>query len=124
MSHTVTIKTQFLDEKAIAATCKEMGLPAPEMGEHSLYANSGQRIKGIAVKLPNWNYPLVIDPKTGQASYDNYGGAWGDQSHLNRFTQLYAVNKATLEAKKKGHMVLRTMQPNGSIRLSITGRSL
>ena len=45
--------------------------------------------------------------------------AWGDQAHLDRFLQLYAVEKARIEARKKGHQVIEQSLADGSIKLTI-----
>lgn len=44
---------------------------------------------------------------------------WGDQGHLNRFLQIYAVEKAKLEARKKGYTVSEQSLNDGSIKLQI-----
>ena len=49
---------------------------------------------GLLVKLPGWLYPVVCDTGTGSLRYDNYNQAWGKQEHLDKFLQLYAVEKA------------------------------
>ena len=69
--------------------------------------------------MPGWNYPAVIDPLTGIVRYDNYGGAWGEQEHLDHFLQAYAVEKCRIEARKKGLQVNEQTLADGSIRLSI-----
>ena len=52
-------------------------------------------------------------------SYDNYNGHWGEQSKLNQFLQAYAVEKAKIEARKKGHMVTETSLQDGSIKVTV-----
>jgi len=47
-------------------------LPEPAMGTAQLY--SGQA-EGLLVRLPDWPYPIVIDPATGTIRYDNYGSS-------------------------------------------------
>ena len=79
---------------------------------------SGQAT-GLIVRLPDWAYPVVIDTTTGQVHYDNYNGAWGDQAQLDRFLQIYAVEKARIEARKKGHQVTEQTLADGSIKLTI-----
>lgn len=118
MSHTVTIKTQFKDTGAIDSAAKELGFTLLPQGNHNLYAGPAT---GIAVKLPGWQFPVVIDTKTGEAKFDNYGGRWGQQSHLDQFTQMYAVHKATMEAKKKGFLVRRQAGKHGAVQLVVTG---
>lgn len=118
MSHTVTIKAQFKDIDAIRATAREMSLTEPTIGPAKLYQTTHT---GVVVKLPGWTYPVVIDTKTGEAHFDNYNGAWGKKEHLDRFTQLYAVNRAQSVAKAKGLLTTRKTLSNGSIQVIATG---
>ena len=116
MSHIVSIKTELRDHAAVSAACRRLELPPPLVGTAQLF--SGQ-ITGLIVLLPDWTYPVVIDTTTGQAHYDNYNGAWGDQAHLDRLLQIYAVEKARIEARKKGHEITEHSMADGSIRLTI-----
>jgi hypothetical protein len=116
MSHLVTIQTKVRDPAAIAAACQRLGLPAPVQGTARLYSGAAT---GWLVQLPGWQYPVVLDPATGEVQYDNYQGHWGEQAQLDRFLQLYAVEKTKLEARKKGYPVTEQTLPNGSIRLQI-----
>jgi hypothetical protein len=116
VSHVVTIKTRVSDPRAVEAACQRLGLAAPTTGTAELF--SGE-VQGLLVQLPGWQYPVVIDVTTGTVSYDNYQGHWGDQHHLDRFLQLYAVEKARLEARKKGYGVVEQALTDGSILLRI-----
>ena len=116
MSHIVTIKTELRDHVAISAACRRLELPPPLVGSAQLF---GGEVSGLIVRLPDWTYPLVIDTASGQVHFDNYGGAWGDQAQLDRFFQMYAVEKARLEARKRGHHVTEQALPDGCIKLSI-----
>jgi hypothetical protein len=120
MSHVVTIQTKVHDSAAIAAACQRLNLKAPMQGTAELYSGEAT---GIIVQLPDWQYPAVIDPLTGVVQYDNYGGAWGNQEHLDRFLQLYAVEKAKLEARKKGYTVSEQTLGDGSIKVQIIERA-
>ena len=62
---------------------------------------------------------MVANLATGQLQFDNYHGAWGEQSRLNQFLQGYAVEKAKIEARKKGHMCSETRLEDGSIKVTI-----
>ena len=75
---------------------------------------------GLLVRLEGWLYPCVCDVASGALRYDNFGGRWGDPAQLDRFLQGYAVEKATLEARKKGHAVTEQSLSDGSIRLTVT----
>jgi hypothetical protein len=116
MSHVVTIQTQIKDATAVRAACQRLGLPQPVQGKTQLF--SGE-VEGLAVQLSDWVYPLVCNTATGQVQYDNFGGRWGDQKHLDRFLQAYAVEKARLEARKKGYACTEQTLADGSIKLTL-----
>jgi hypothetical protein len=116
MSHIVEIKTEVRDPVAIRAACERLKLPPPVQGTFELFSGS---VTGIGVKLPGWRYPAVCDTATGQVRYDNYGGAWGDQSQLDRLLQRYAIEKATIEARRKGHTVTEQSLSDGSIKVTV-----
>ena len=61
----------------------------------------------------------MIDTQTGTVRFDNFKGHWGDQQQLNKFLQMYAVEKAKLEARKKGCQVSEQTLNDGSIKLQI-----
>ncbi len=117
MSHIVTIRTEARDPLAVAAACRRLHLPEPDRGTATLF--EGQAT-GLLVRLPGWLYPVVIDADGGQIRYDNYGGAWGRPEELGRFLQAYALEKATLEARRRGHAVAEVALPDGSVRLTVT----
>jgi hypothetical protein len=116
MSHTVIIKTEIRDAAAVRAACQRLGLPAPVQGKAKLF--SGE-VEGLAVQLPDWVYPVVCDTTSGQVKFDNFNGRWGDRRHLDTFLQMYAVEKARIEARKRGHAVTEATLPDGSIKLTI-----
>lgn len=116
MSHIVQIKTEVRDEAAVKAACTRLQLPAPETKTVRLFNATAT---GLCVELPDWQYPVVCNLQTGQVSYDNYNGLWGEQKHLNSFLQGYAVEKAKIEARKKGHSVTETSLQDGSIKVTV-----
>ena len=120
MSHLVQIQTKVHDPQAMAAACQRLGLAAPVQGTAHLYSGEAS---GFLVQFPGWEYPAVIDTLTGTIRYDDYGGAWGDQRHLSRFLQIYAVERAKLEARKKGYTVNEHSLENGSIKVQIIARA-
>lgn len=119
MSHIVTIETKVHDPAAVSAACERLGLAEPRQGTASLF--SGE-VSGLLVRLPGWQYPAVIDTLTGAVRYDNFGGHWGEQQHLDRFLQIYAVEKAKLEARKKGYAVHEQTLDGGAIKVQILER--
>lgn len=116
MSHVVEIKTEVRDEQAVKAACTRLQLPTPE---HKTVRLFNAMATGLCIQLPNWSYPVVANLQTGQLQYDNYQGHWGEQKHLNSFLQAYTVEKARIEARKKGHAVSETNLHDGSIRVTI-----
>jgi hypothetical protein len=116
MSHTVTIETQVRDASAVEAACRRLGHASPLQGEHKLYSG---RHTGLAVQLPDWQYPIVCDLTSGKVNYDNFDGLWGEQAQLERFLQAYLVEKTRLEARKKWHTAVEQALPNGYIAVDI-----
>ena len=116
MSHVVEIKTQVKDVAAVQAACRRLKLPEPQHRTVTLFS---AKVTGLAVHLPEWQYPIVCDTATGEVKFDNYGGMWGKQSHLDQFLQAYAVEKAKLEDRRQGHSVSEQLLTDGSIRVQI-----
>ena len=100
---------------AITAACQRLKLPTPTTGTTQLF--SGE-VSGVAVQLPGWVYPIVADLTTGQLKFDNFNGRWGDQQHLDRFLQAYAVERARAEARRKGLVCTEQALADGSIKLT------
>lgn len=116
MSHVVTIQTRVRDNAAIQAACVRLGLSPPVQGKATLFSGEAS---GLLLQLPGWQYPIVVDTAEGSIKYDNYEGRWGDPAELGRLLQMYAVEKARLEARKQGHSVTEQILQDGSIRLQI-----
>jgi hypothetical protein len=116
LSHIVEITTEVRDKAAVEAACRRLGLQSPAQQTVRLFSGIAT---GVTVELPGWRYPLVCDTSTGTLRYDNFQGRWGHQRELDRFLQAYAVEKARIEARKRGHSVTEHLLTDGSIRLSI-----
>lgn len=116
MSHIVQIQTEVRDPIAVRSACDRLKLPQPVQGVFKLFAAEAA---GLGVELPGWRYPVVCDVATGQVHYDNYGGRWGEQSRLDSFLQAYAVQKASIEARRKGHTIVEQPLEDGSIKLTV-----
>ncbi len=116
MSHIVQIQTEVRDPVAIRAACARLSLPEPVFGRTKLFSSS---VTGWQVQLPDWHYPVVIDVNTGHVDFDNFNGRWGAQEKLDAFLQSYAVEKARIEARKRGHSVTEQQLADGSIKLTV-----
>lgn len=117
MSHVVRIQTEVRDAVAVQAACARLGLPQPAWGTFELF---NAKATGLAVRLPGWRYPLVCRAESGELSYDNFNGAWGDLAQLHRFLQRYAVEKALIEARRQGHAAVEQPLADGSIKVTIS----
>ena len=116
MSHIVSITTEVRDEGAVQAACQRLHLPRATRGTFELYSSTET---GLGIELPHWKYPVVANTETGQLRFDNYNGRWGSQEFLDQFLQGYAVEKAKIEARKKGHSCVEQRLDNGSIKLTV-----
>ena len=116
MSHVVTIKTQIHDLGALRAACQRLKLDAPVRKTTRLFSGEAT---GHCVALPGWRYLVVCDLASGELKFDNFENRWGDRAELNRLVQMYAVEKARLEARRRGHSVVEQQLADGTIKLTI-----
>jgi len=99
----MNIKIELHDREALEYACQRLGLTIIE-GKHKLYSSTEE---GLAVCLSGWKYPVVIK-NDGTIAYDNYSGSWGKPEELNKLRAYYGVEKAKIEARKKGYSVYET----------------
>lgn len=116
MSHIVSVKTEVRDRAAVEAACSRLHWPVPVAGSHRLFSRT---VEGLGVKAPRWQYPIVCNLATGELSYDNFEGRWGDPVELDRFKQSYAVEKTKIEARKQGRSVSEQTLADGSVQLTV-----
>ena len=124
MSHFTEIKTQIKDIEALRSTCQEMGLPLLQDAEaRGYYENKTKGEYVIQLKGP---YDIAVN-KQKDGTFGLTADLW--QGHVEqevgpgygKLLQLYGVHKTIREARKKGHLVNRSQQRDGSIRLVIGG---
>jgi hypothetical protein len=116
MSHVVTVKSEIRDPAALRAACQRLKLAEPVYETVRLFS---AQATGWAVRLPQWRFPVICHADTGQVEFDNFNQHWGQQVELDRLLQSYAVEKAKIEARRKGHVVTEQALPNGSIKLTV-----
>lgn len=120
MSHIVTCKVEMKNVDCLNRAIKHLGLEnLGNKKQHKLFG--GQQAAGIAVKLPGWSYPVVINPETGVAVYDNYGGHWGKQEELDKLVQRYAIETTIDQAVAGGYIYEENRLANGDVELLMTG---
>lgn len=138
MSHTETVKVEMKDKDALTAAVQaiegasfvkagnekyatadargKVGTAEEAHGQHAIYSGT---YEGIGVVLPGWNYPVIINPETGEIKYDNYNGHWGNQDGLDQLVQGYSVEQIRLEAIRQGVSVDQETLENGDVRLLV-----
>ena len=116
MSHIVTIETEVRDVGALRAACRRLGLTEPALKTTRMFSGEAT---GYCVRLPDWRYPVVCDVECGQVQFDNFAGRWGKQRELDRLMQAYAVEKAKIECRRKGHSLTEQSLVDGSIKLTV-----
>ena len=116
MSHIVTVATEIRDVGALRAACRRLGLAEPALETTRLFSGEAT---GYCVRLPDWRYPVVCNIESGQVKFDNFQGRWGEQCELDRLMQAYAVEKAKIECRRKGHSLTEQSLADGSIKLTV-----
>jgi len=116
MSHIVTIQVEVRDLEALKSAARRLNLKEPVHGKAVVFETE---IEGVLVELPDWIYPVVCILDSGELKYDNFNEQWGDQKHLDQFVQTYCIEKATLEARRKGYSVVEQPLADGSVKLTV-----
>ena len=116
MSHIVQIQTEVRDAAAVRAGCTRLQLEPPIQGEFKLFSKT---TRGLGVRLRDWRYPVVCDLNSGKVQYDNFQGHWGDPKRFDEFMQAYAVERAKIEARRRGHSVTEQSLADGLIKVTV-----
>ena len=147
MSHVAAVTLVIRDLPALKAACKELGLEFRENqktwawfgqflndfdGKDAAYrngidpANYGQ--SEHAIRLPGCHYEIgVVRNNKGELTlaYDFFGEGRKIRNALGagceKLVQHYGLNKAQMLARTKGYITQRKVQPNGDIKLVVTG---
>ena len=124
MSHFTTIQTQVRDLDALRAALGELGVTLLANTEARGYA--ANKLKGDFVIRLKGPYAIALN-KTPDGSYGLTTDWWDGHvekevgSKFGKLLQLYGVHKTMIESRKKGHIVQRKAQKDGSIKLVIGG---
>lgn len=131
MSHTIRVRKVTINDREALQTAVDanpdihfvapgtrnsVATIADATGTHKLYGGS---VKGVGILLKNWNYPVIVNTETGEVSYDNFGGSWGDQDEIDGLVQGYCVERTKMEAMAKNfQMAQEETLDDGSIELT------
>jgi hypothetical protein len=119
MSHTMNIDLEIRDLDALATCAEKLGLRI-ETGIFSLFSSQET---GTAIFLKDWSYPAIVRTD-GTVAYDTYNGMWGDEARLHELTAHYGLEKAKIEARKKGYSVIESINEESQeleLRIQIGG---
>jgi len=127
MSHITNIELEIKDLAALKAACNRMGFTFKE-NQNTCNYYRGQKadclhaieVPGAAyevgvVKNKNGGYSLIWDPFIHGGLESALGPAAG------KLKQAYGIEKAKLEARKKGFSVYERIKEDGAIILSVEG---
>ena len=99
-SETRQVKTQMKNMEALKQAVKSLKGTILDGDTHRLFSGT---VKGVGIKLPKWNYPLVLK-EDGTLAYDDYNGRWGDKNDIKKLQQEYTLHAAIQGALQFGYM--------------------
>lgn len=124
MSHFTKIETQIKDIEALRSACAELGLNVVQDAKARGYLQN--EITGEFVIRLRGPYDIAVNRET-TGSYALTCDWWDGHvqkevgKDYGKLLQLYGVHKALREARRKGCLVQRKNQQDGSIKLVIAG---
>ncbi len=122
MSHFTSIDIEIRDLEALRSACRELSLPFEADTTARGYAGSTRKAEHV-IRL-NGPYDVALTRRkngTFKVEADFWEGHVEKElgPRMGRLRQLYAVHKATREARRKGYRVQRQCLPDQTIRLCI-----
>lgn len=104
MSHIVTCRAKLQNREHLVAAIEALQAEGNQLqllgdGSHEVYM---KKVDGTAIQLAGWRYPVVVDVNTGEVTYDNYRGRWGDEEQLDLLFQQFAIEGARATARQQG----------------------
>jgi hypothetical protein len=124
MSHFTSIQTKVRDIAALRDACAELGFDVLENARARGY--SANNVPGEYVIKLRGPYDIALNRQpdgTFAMTTDWWNGHVEKEvgTGFGKLMQLYAVHKASREARRKGYSVQRKAQQDGSIKLCIEG---
>ena len=122
MSHITTIKDILIKDLEVLETAVQR-IPDTRLEVHEpkpirLYQKEPM-LSVAQVQFDSWTYPVLVAP-SGEIHYDNYGGKWGDISHLNKLKQMYGLEKSKKLARAQGYVCREHQKLHGAVVLEMT----
>jgi hypothetical protein len=120
MSHFTKMKTEIRDIEALSFACRELGVGLHKDGRARGY--NGTSVPGDYVIQLTGPYDIALN-RNRHGSYtlntDWYGGHVEKEvgKRAERLLQVYAIQAATLVARKQGYTVEKRQMEDGSVKL-------
>jgi hypothetical protein len=83
----------------VRRACEMLKLKAPTHGTFNVFNN---QLEGLGIFLPNWQYAIVVDLKSGEVNLDDYNGRWGSREEFDKFLTRYTLEAAKQAAEDDG----------------------
>lgn len=128
MSHITKVAVQVRDLAAVESACRDLGLTFMR-GQKTQAYYGGTSACLHAIKVPGSSYEIgLIQAKDGKG-YELAFDSWGTGqviseklgAGLEKLKQGYAVALASMRAKAQGWIVSKSILPNGTVRLQMSG---
>jgi hypothetical protein len=127
MSHITNIELEIKDLVALKAACNRMGFTFMENQTTCNFYRDQKADCLHAIQVPGAAYEVgVVENKNG-----DYHLIWDPYIHVGlesslgpgggKLKQAYGIEKAKLEARKKGYSVYERVKADGAITLSVEG---
>lgn len=118
MSHVIKANLEIKDQDLFTQVAHDLGFQVGLITSVQMY---NRQVTGMPVHLPGWTYPVIVTQE-GHLLYDNYGGQWGDQIHLQELIQAYAQAQVEQEARQVGQYILsQEQEADGTLVLRVGG---
>jgi len=115
------VKYAVKSMSALRTACERLGIELDRArGEHRVWTKP---TIGFAMHLHGWQHPVVVDDITGNITYDNHNGSWGNIAELDRVLQGYSVAHLEETAAQEGYSIERSVNDMGEIELILTASS-
>jgi hypothetical protein len=116
VSHTAKISSTMTDHAAMAEACIALGMVPPT--HETVRFFDGRQVTGTAIRLPGWQYPVVIS-EDGELTFDDYNGHWGKPQHLEAFRMQYTL-AIVRQSMGDSYMFETETLPSGDLRVVLT----
>jgi hypothetical protein len=109
MSHTVRIKTEIKDKRAVRSASKRLNLREPQERPRQPHI--------MSIFPDQWRGGVAVNTNSGDLTYDT--DFRGPAQTLDQFKQAYAIERAKQQAEAEGYTAYEETLPDGSIQLTV-----